>query len=147
MLFVPSRVTSSPGERNSGLEVQSLPRRKKSLEFCWESGSQQREQKRGPCFWSLFIRLVQVLVASWLPALFQQDMGKQLGCPGCPASPLVVYMSWQPFPHWNLLIKPLGLSLQGFPEVISLPRPKRWVSRVSSIRRLIGGKLGSGVRK
>lgn len=60
----------------------------KSLEFCGESGSQRREQKCGSWFWSLFTKLVQVLVALRLPAPSQQDMGKSLGCPGYPADTL-----------------------------------------------------------
>lgn len=101
--------------------------------------------------WSLLLVLVyqissgsgSSLAASIIPARH----GKAIRVPWVSSIPTRGYMSWQSFPHWNPLIKPLGLSLQGFPEVISLPRPKRWVSRVSSIRCLTGGKLGPGVRK
>lgn len=91
----------------------------KSLEFCGESGSQQRKQKCGPCFWSLFTKLVQVLVALWLPVPLQQDMGKQLGCPCVQQTALR--------PWWGRVltnVDPLKVTLPGFPEMLSLQTPQ-----------------------
>lgn len=57
-------------------------------------------------------------------------------------SPFVAHVSQQTSPHWNLSINPLGLSLQGFPEMIPLPRPKRWVSRLGIILCLFREEVG-----
>ena len=43
----------------------------------------------------------------------------------------MAHVSQQTSPHWTLFIDLLGLSLQGFPETIPFPRPKRWVSSLS----------------
>lgn len=62
-------------------------------------------------------------------------------------SPLMVHVSRQTFPHWNLFSSPLGLSLQGFQRRFPSPDPRGGLVGLATFCASLGGKRESGVGK